>query len=122
MAGVTRVPGLGPTTPLAEGASKLVAARLSDVNRVCAVLSPELDTELVHDARVAVRRLRAALNLFDQRESALQRRAKVFQDALGEVRDLQVEIAWLQSTDLKHQRRDLVSARRRQLTSRAQAL
>jgi CHAD domain-containing protein len=122
MAGVTRVPGLGPRTSLAEGASKLVAARMADVKRVCAVLSPELDTELVHDARVAVRRLRTALNLFDQQATVLQRRAKVFQDALGEVRDLQVEIGWLQSTDLKHQRRELVTARRRQLESHALAL
>jgi CHAD domain-containing protein len=47
--------------------------------------------------RVAANRLRAALRLFgDHRVREMQREVKRLQDALGEVRDGQVEIAWLE--------------------------
>jgi CHAD domain-containing protein len=46
----------------------------------------------VHDMRVATRRLRAALRLLRMRE--LDPPVKKLQDALGGVRDLQLQIVW----------------------------
>jgi CHAD domain-containing protein len=99
MAKPSRVRGLGPRTPLSLGAEKLIAARRSDVQTLALRLSQGPDPVVVHDLRVAVRRLRAALDLFDRSQGTLGRRAKRLQDALGMVRDLQVEIAWLESLD-----------------------
>src|SRR5205823_4045386 len=53
--------------------------------------------EPIHDMRVAVRRLRAGLRLLGLRE--MDAPVKELQDALGGVRDLQVQIAWLQRRD-----------------------
>lgn len=51
----------------------------------------------VHDARVACRRVRAALRLLGLRE--LDRPVKDLQDALGDVRDLQLQADWLLHRD-----------------------
>jgi CHAD domain-containing protein len=56
----------------------------------------------VHDMRVPARRLRAALRLLRLRE--LDRAVKKLQDALGDVRDLQLQIAWLEGRDADLQR------------------
>lgn len=59
------------------------------------------DVERVHDMRVATRRLRAALEIFEpsfphkRRRKALKK-VKALADALGERRDADVEIALLQ--------------------------
>lgn len=63
----------------------------------------DLDTiERVHDMRVATRRLRAALEVFQpcfppKRHRKALKRVKKLADALGERRDLDVEIELLQS-------------------------
>jgi CHAD domain-containing protein len=61
--------------------------------------------DAVHDMRVALRRLRAALRLFDLRDE-LDAKVKELQDALGAVRDLQLQIEWLagRSPGLRRQR------------------
>jgi CHAD domain-containing protein len=60
--------------------------------------------EAVHDARVACRRVRAALRLLGLRE--LDRPVKDLQDALGDVRDLQLQAEWLRPRDERlHQQR-----------------
>ncbi|HET7752891.1 MAG TPA: CHAD domain-containing protein, partial [Anaeromyxobacteraceae bacterium] len=76
----------------------LVAARLADVRRHEAGVAKRLDHDAVHDMRVATRRLRAALKLFAA-PRALDRDVKRLQDALGDVRDVQVQLAWLAETD-----------------------
>ena len=91
----TQVSGLSPETRLKEASRQLLAARLADVRaqeqRVKAGLAPEA----IHDMRVATRRLRAALRLFGGEElEPLSRRVKQLQDALGGVRDLQVQVDW----------------------------
>lgn len=53
--------------------------------------------DAVHDARVACRRVRAALRLLGLRE--LDRPVKDLQDALGAVRDLQLQADWLLHRD-----------------------
>lgn len=60
------------------------------------------DVERVHDMRVATRRLRAALEIFEpcfpgKRHRKALKRVKKLADALGERRDADVEIALLES-------------------------
>ena len=74
--------------------TRILAARLRDLERAEAGL-PAPDP--VHDMRVAARRLRASLRLLRLRQ--LEREVKKLQDALGEVRDLQLQIAWLEGRD-----------------------
>jgi CHAD domain-containing protein len=59
------------------------------------------DVERVHDMRVATRRLRAALEIFEpcfprKRHRKALRKVKALADALGERRDADVEIAMLE--------------------------
>ena len=60
--------------------------------------------DAVHDMRVALRRLRAALRLQELRE--LDPPVKELQDALGEVRDPQLQLEWLngRSASLERER------------------
>jgi CHAD domain-containing protein len=60
------------------------------------------EVEHVHDMRVATRRLRAALEVFEdcfprKRHHKALKRVKALADALGERRDLDVEIAQLEA-------------------------
>lgn len=68
------------------------------------------EKEAVHDARVACRRVRAALRLLGLRE--LDRPVKDLQDALGEVRDLQLQAEWLRPRDERLHRQRAALARR----------
>ena len=73
---------------------RLLAKRLREVE----VPEPGLpEPGPVHDMRVAARRLRAALRLLQLRE--LEPSVKELQDALGAVRDLQLQQAWLKKRD-----------------------
>lgn len=86
----------------AEAAALVVETRAEEVfERADGVLDTS-DVERVHDMRVATRRLRAALEVFapafprKRRRKALKR-VKALADALGERRDLDVEIKLLES-------------------------
>ena len=97
MAKPTEVPGLDARTRTRTCGQRLISARLADVRRYEQPLQTRIDSEAVHDMRVAANRLRAALRLFgNHRVREMQREVKRLQDALGEVRDGQVEIAWLE--------------------------
>ena len=89
--------GLGPKNRLAEAARRLVTSRLADVRHEEDGLAEHLSEEGVHDLRVATRRLRAALKVFRGLGplEPLEREVKKLQDALGEVRDVHVQGAWL---------------------------
>lgn len=94
----TLISGLSPETRLTEAARRLLAARLADVRRYeDDALAGRFTEDGVHDLRVAVRRLRAPLRLFRDLGplARLEREAKRLQDALGEVRDIHVQRAWL---------------------------
>jgi CHAD domain-containing protein len=96
MAKPTQVEGLSAQTPLAEAARLLTAARLADARRYVELVERDCDeVEAVHDLRVATRRLRAALGLCGSALDGEAREAKRLQDALGAVRDAQLQIAWL---------------------------
>lgn len=84
---------------------RILAARLRDIESAePGVPGPEA----VHDMRVATRRLRAALRLL--RLDELDTPVKKLQDALGDVRDLQLQIAWFDGRDagLKRRRQALL--------------
>jgi CHAD domain-containing protein len=74
--------------------SRLLLDQVTALER-CEAVIPEKDA--VHEMRVAARRLRAALRLL--RLQKLDRRVKALQDALGDVRDLQLQIDWLRGRD-----------------------
>ena len=94
MAKPTPVRGLQAASPMPEAARALLGARLADVQRHLGKLGPELGADEVHDARVATRRLRAALSLFGDRKRVRRtdRVVRALQDALGDVRDVQVQL------------------------------
>ncbi len=119
MAKPTPVRGLEPASPMSEAARAFLGARLADVQRHLGKLGPRLGSDEVHDARVASRRLRAALVLFGEgrRVRRADRVVRALQDALGEVRDLHVqmeafgkmsdEAGPLERTTLRHVRQHL---------------
>jgi CHAD domain-containing protein len=108
----TPIRGLSAQAKLREAGPRILLARLHDVERHLPGL-PAVDP--VHDARVATRRLRAALRLLGLRE--LEARVKELQDALGAVRDLQLQAAWLRGRDeeLRQRRERLLRGSLRRL-------
>ena len=76
--------------------SALIARQLGELQQNGSAL-PAPDA--VHELRVSVRRLRAVLRIVRLRN--LDPDAKALQDALGEVRDLQLESAWVRGRDAR---------------------
>jgi CHAD domain-containing protein len=74
--------------------SRLLSTQLSEVEQHEAAVP---DRAAVHEMRVAARRLRAALRVLGLR--GLDPHVKRLQDALGEVRDLQLQVDWLRGRD-----------------------
>jgi CHAD domain-containing protein len=111
MARPTEVGGLSAQTPLGNAALGLVLARLFDVRRRELALFEQVDEDGVHDMRVATRRLRAAIRLFGKK--ALRKaepEVERLQDALGEVRDLHVQRAWLAQVPARGSERETLGA------------
>src|SRR5437762_7983005 len=79
--------------------SRLLSAQLSEVEQHETAVP---DKAAVHQMRVAARRLRAALRVLRLRE--LDPHVKRLQDALGEVRDLQLQVEWLRGRDARLRR------------------
>src|SRR5713101_1954376 len=97
MAKPTELDGVNSRTSVRKAAHRLIAARLADVRRYERALSNGISEEAIHDMRVAAHRLRVALFVFGGRNaSKLERKVKRLQDALGEIRDLQVQLGWLE--------------------------
>lgn len=96
MASSGKVHGLDADTPLRTAAERLLQARLADVRAAEARAARKLDPEMVHDLRVACRRLRAAIKMFGKKKlRAMDARIEHLQDVLGEVRDTQLRIEWV---------------------------
>jgi CHAD domain-containing protein len=101
MAAARPIPGLNAEQPYATAAAKIVAVRAREVADHSHRVLDVSDIERVHDMRVATRRLRAALEIFEpcfpkkQFRSAL-REVRAIADALGERRDRDVAIAALE--------------------------
>lgn len=100
MAKAREIPELGEDDQFAAAAAKVVSVRTRELaDSVAGVLDPE-DIERVHDMRVATRRLRAALEVFEpcfpkRRCRTALKEVKSLADALGERRDRDVTIAAL---------------------------
>lgn len=101
MAKARAIEGLDADEPYAAAAAKIVAVRAREVADHSQDILDVNDIERVHDMRVATRRLRAALEIFEpcfpppQHREALDE-VKLVADALGERRDADVTIAALE--------------------------
>src|ERR687887_2949214 len=101
MAKARPIEGLDPDGPYADAAAKIVAVRAREVADHSRDVLDVTDIERVHDMRVAPRRLRAALEIFEpcfpaQPLDEALREVKAIADALGERRDADVTIAALE--------------------------
>src|SRR5436305_15252612 len=116
MAKATKLRGLGPRSLVRTEGATLLAARLADVRKFEDELLHAMAPDPVHDMRVASRRLRAALRLLGNEPLRnLEPAVKELQDALGGVRDVQLQIEWL-----AHRSHSL-AARRREVLPSAEA-
>ncbi len=97
MAKASPVDGLDGRTPLDEAARRTLTVRLLDVRRYEQPVLNARDADAVHDMRVATRRLRAAIKMFQTRRTLDEASAEVksLGRALGLVRDLDVQLEWL---------------------------
>jgi CHAD domain-containing protein len=116
-----------PGTALSKAGMELLSARLGDVRRQQARLRDQPARAAVHDTRVSTRRLRAALKVFGNKElRRYDREVKQFQDALGAVRDLQLQLQWLNGHDrpqaalrpIANEQKQLLRTRSRELRQR----
>jgi CHAD domain-containing protein len=104
-----RAPKPGPRTigvladdSMPEAARKILAFHFAKMQKREVGTREGLDTEELHDMRVAVRRMRAAWRVFDGafkpgRTKRLRRRLRTLSDKLGVVRDLDVLIEGLET-------------------------
>lgn len=100
MAGARKVE-LDCEASLAQAAARVVEVRAAEVFEHAEGVLDVDDVERVHDMRVATRRLRAALEVFEvcfpkKRHRKALKRVKALADALGERRDFDVEIELLE--------------------------
>ena len=100
MAKARPIPELGKEDPFALAAARILAVRTRELVDAADGVLDTSDIERVHDMRVATRRLRAALEVFEpcfpkKRFRAALREVKALADALGERRDRDVHIAAL---------------------------
>jgi CHAD domain-containing protein len=94
------IPGLSETDAYGAVAARVVAIRASELADHAGGVLDTRDIERLHDMRVATRRLRAALEVFEpcfprKRFKSVLREVKDLADALGERRDRDVTIAAL---------------------------
>ena len=98
MAKALPIAELSKDDPFAVAAAAVVAVRTRELFEAADGVLDTSDIERVHDMRVATRRLRAALEVFEpcfpkRRFRAVLKEVKVLADALGERRDRDVHIA-----------------------------
>ncbi len=94
------IPDLSAERSYAEAATRIVSVRSSELTEHAEGVLDTGDIERVHDMRVATRRLRAALEIFepcfpDKPYGEALTEVKRLADALGERRDRDVAIATL---------------------------
>lgn len=103
--------------PFALAAAKVIESRAAEVFEQSRGVLDIDDPERVHDMRVATRRLRAAMEVFEdcfprKRMGKALKRVKSLADALGARRDCDVEIELLErfAADVEAARREGVAA------------
>jgi CHAD domain-containing protein len=101
MAKARAVP-VDPEEPFGEAARRVLPVRASElVEQVPGVRRAD-DIEHLHDLRVAARRLRAVLEVFEgafpeKRHARVLREVKQHTDRMGDARDLDVQLEFLES-------------------------
>ena len=100
MARAREIPDLDCDAPFAEAAARVIAIRAEELFEHSRGVLDIGDIERVHDMRVATRRLRAAMEIFEpcfpaKRWRRALKRVKALADALGERRDRDVAIEFL---------------------------
>ncbi len=100
MARAREVPGFDCDEPFAAAAARVVRVRAAEVFEHSEGVLDVGEIERLHDMRVATRRLRAALEVFEscfprKRFRKALKKVKALADALGERRDRDVEIEFL---------------------------
>jgi len=98
MARARPIPGLSEDLPYGAAAAKVISVRAGELTEHASGVLDTSDIERVHDMRVATRRLRAALEVFEpcfprKPFRAALKEVKRIADALGERRDRDVHIA-----------------------------
>ena len=97
------VEGLEPDRPLIEGVRKIIQTKFREAFFFREAVIANIDTEAVHDMRVSLRRLWAAMRIFsncfdqDPEFEKLIRKTRKLARRLGDVRDLDVLIEMLQT-------------------------
>jgi CHAD domain-containing protein len=94
------IPGLSSDASYGEAAAKVISIRAAELSEQARGVLDTGDIERVHDMRVATRRLRAALEVFEpcfpsKPHRRTLREVKRLADGLGERRDRDVAIAAL---------------------------
>ena len=106
MAKAREIPGLSASDSYGEAAARIVATRAEELSEQARGVLDTNDIERVHDMRVATRRLRAALEVFEpcfsgKRHARALDAVKKLADGLGERRDRDVAIATLRGFNEK---------------------
>lgn len=98
MAKAEHIEGLRAAMPVGEALDRVVSVRLEALRRQLAGVSRDGDVDAVHDARVTLRRMRAAVRALGAKSALTHedQQAKALQDALGALRDLQLRVKWLE--------------------------
>lgn len=115
MAKVREVPGFGCDEPFGRAAARVIEVRAAEVFEHSDGVLDLDDVESLHDIRVATRRLRAALEVFEaclppKRWRKTLKRVKALADALGERRDRDVQIEFLEGLDAGEDDRERLAA------------
>ena len=95
------MPGFDCEEPFARAAARVIEVRAAEVFEHSAGVLEIDEVERLHDMRVATRRLRAAMEVFEpcfpgKRHRKALKRVKRLADALGERRDRDVAIEFLE--------------------------
>lgn len=101
MARAREVPGFDCEEPFGRAAARTIEVRAAEVFEHLRGVLDLGEVERVHDMRVATRRLRAAMEVFEpcfprKRHRKALKRVKALADALGERRDRDVAIEFLE--------------------------
>ncbi|HEY5053284.1 MAG TPA: CHAD domain-containing protein [Solirubrobacterales bacterium] len=101
MARPREVPGFDCAEPFADAAARIVGVRAGEVFEHSAGVLDTAGIHRVHDMRVATRRLRAAMEMFEpcfppKMFRKARKEVKALADALGWRRDRDVEIEFLE--------------------------
>jgi CHAD domain-containing protein len=116
MAKAREIPGLDGVISFREAAARAVETRASEVWEHSEGVLDTGDIERVHDMRVATRRLRAAMEIFEpcfpkKQFKRTLKDVKALADVLGERRDPDVHVAELQRIASALTREDAVGIR-----------